>query len=90
MANYTWDHLHVRTADPEGTVRWFEENLGATVTRSTVDGKPRFDMKVGGANVFYRHSGNPATPSTRRRSRPIKAWTISDSRCRTSTPSPPI
>ena len=52
MATYTWDHIHLRTADPEGTVQWFEQMLGAQVTRSTVAGKPRIDMKLGGANIF--------------------------------------
>jgi lactoylglutathione lyase len=52
MANYTWDHIHLRTADPEGTVAWFERVMGAQVTRSMVAGKPRIDMKLGGANIF--------------------------------------
>src|SRR5262247_3221814 len=29
MANYTWDHIHLRTTDPEGTARWYERMLGA-------------------------------------------------------------
>ena len=52
MATITWDHIHLRTADPEGTVKWFEEMLGAEITRSTVNGKPRIDMKLGGGNIF--------------------------------------
>ncbi len=23
MPTYTWDHIHLRTADPEGMVQWF-------------------------------------------------------------------
>jgi lactoylglutathione lyase len=52
MATYTWDHIHLRTADPEATVKWFETVLGAQVTRSTQAGKPRIDLKLGGANIF--------------------------------------
>ena len=52
MANYTWDHIHLRTADPEGMVKWFETMLGAQVTRSMQAGKPRIDIKLGGANIF--------------------------------------
>jgi catechol 2,3-dioxygenase-like lactoylglutathione lyase family enzyme len=52
MANYTWDHIHLRTADPEATAKWFEQMLGAQVTRSTQAGKPRIDLKLGGANIF--------------------------------------
>ena len=29
MPTYTWDHIHLRTADPEATVKWFESMLGA-------------------------------------------------------------
>jgi lactoylglutathione lyase len=52
MTTYTWDHIHLRTADPEATVQWFERMLGAQVIRSTQAGKPRIDMKLGGANIF--------------------------------------
>jgi catechol 2,3-dioxygenase-like lactoylglutathione lyase family enzyme len=52
MAMYTWDHIHLRTADPEGTVKWFEQMLGAEIIRTMQAGKPRIDMKLGGANIF--------------------------------------
>ena len=52
MATYTWDHIHLRTPDQEATAQWFERMFGAQVTRSTVQGKPRIDMKLGGANIF--------------------------------------
>ena len=52
MAKYTWDHIHIRTPDPEATAQWFEKMLGAEVIRSTQQGAPRIDMKIGGANVF--------------------------------------
>jgi catechol 2,3-dioxygenase-like lactoylglutathione lyase family enzyme len=50
--NYRWDHIHLRSPDPEATAAWFERALGAQVIRSTVEGKPRIDLKLGGANVF--------------------------------------
>ena len=52
MANYTWDHIHLRTTDPEGTARWYERMLGAEVIRTMQQGKPRIDLKLGGANIF--------------------------------------
>src|SRR6476661_7117361 len=52
MANYTWDHIHLRTANPEATAQWYERMLGAQVIRSTQQGKPRIDLKLGGANIF--------------------------------------
>ncbi len=48
----TWDHIHLRSPDPEATAVWFERMLGAQVIRSMAQGKPRVDLKLGGANVL--------------------------------------
>jgi lactoylglutathione lyase len=50
--NVNWDHIHLRSPDPEATATWFERMLGAQVIRSMAQGKPRVDLKLGGANVF--------------------------------------
>jgi lactoylglutathione lyase len=62
--NYTWDHIHLRSPDPEATAAWFERILGAQVIRSSVEGKPRIDLKLGGANVFIMPvaPGDPVNP----------------------------
>ena len=52
MAKYTWDHIHLRSPDPEATAQWFEKMLGAEVIRSMQQGQPRIDLKLGGANIF--------------------------------------
>ena len=52
MATYTWDHVHIRSPNPEATAQWFERMLGAEVIRSMQEGKPRIDLKLGGANIF--------------------------------------
>ena len=52
MPKYTWDHVHLRSPDPEATAQWFERMLGAEVLRSMQQGKPRIDLKLGGANIF--------------------------------------
>jgi len=52
MAHYTWDHVHLRSPDPEATAVWFERMLGAEVIRSMQLGEPRIDLKLGGANIF--------------------------------------
>jgi catechol 2,3-dioxygenase-like lactoylglutathione lyase family enzyme len=52
MPTYTWDHVHIRSSNPETTAQWFEKMLGAQVIRSLQQGAPRIDLKVGGANVF--------------------------------------
>lgn len=57
---YTFDHIHIFTRDPEGTAKWYESMLGAEVTRSMQQGKPRVDLKLGGANIFILDvSGDP-------------------------------
>jgi lactoylglutathione lyase len=48
----TWDHIHLRTPNPEGMAQWFEKMLGAEVKRSMQQGKERIDLKLGGANIF--------------------------------------
>ncbi len=52
MANITWDHIHLRTTDPEAMAQWFAKMLGAQILRSMQEGKPRIDLKLGGANIF--------------------------------------
>ncbi len=48
----TFDHVHLRSPDPEATATWFEHMLGAEVLRSTQLGKPRIDLKLGGQKIF--------------------------------------
>jgi lactoylglutathione lyase len=52
MAKFTWDHIHLRTTNPEATAAWYERMLGAEVIRTMQQGAPRIDLKIGGANVF--------------------------------------
>ena len=52
MPTCTWDHIHLRSADPEDTAQWFERMLGAQVIRSLQQVQPRIDLKLGGANIF--------------------------------------
>lgn len=52
MTAFKFDHIHVFTRDPEGTAKWYEKMFGAEVIRTTPGGKPRIDLKLGGANIF--------------------------------------
>ena len=52
MTNFKWDHIHLRTTDPQAMAGWFEKFLGAEVIPTTLQGVPRIDLKVGGADVF--------------------------------------
>jgi lactoylglutathione lyase len=52
MVKYSWDHIHLRSPDPEATAQYFERMFGAEVIRTIEQGKPRVDLKLGGANIF--------------------------------------
>ena len=69
MAKFTYDHIHLRSPDPEATASWYERMLGAEVVRTMQQGKPRIDLKLGGANIFIAPvapgdgvNAPPATP----------------------------
>lgn len=52
MAQFTYDHIHLRSPDPEATARYYERIFGAQVLRTMQEGKPRIDLKLGGADIF--------------------------------------
>jgi lactoylglutathione lyase len=52
MAQLTYDHMHLRRPDPEATAPFYARMFAAEVIRTTRQGKPRIDLKLGGANVF--------------------------------------
>jgi len=65
MLIVTWDHVHLRSPDPEATAAWLENILGGVIIR----GPGRIDVKLGGANVFIAPvaagdgvNSPPATP----------------------------
>ncbi len=63
MPAVTWDHVHLRSPDPEATALWFEAMLGGEIIR----GADRIDVKLGGASVFIapvapRDAMPPQTP----------------------------
>jgi len=48
MLNVTWDHIHLRTPDPEATATWLQDMLGGEIIRNP----GRIDVKLGGASIF--------------------------------------
>jgi lactoylglutathione lyase len=68
--NYKWDHVHLRSPDPEATAAWFERMLGAQVIRTMQQGKPRIDLKLGGADVFIM----PVAPGDRVNAPPVTPY----------------
>jgi lactoylglutathione lyase len=69
MAKFTWEHVHLRSPDPEETARWYHDKLGAEVVRTqNVDGSTRIDLNLSGQKVFIAMADpsktgvSPATP----------------------------
>jgi catechol 2,3-dioxygenase-like lactoylglutathione lyase family enzyme len=52
MAQFTYDHVHLRSPDPEATAAFYEPMFATEVIRTTQQGKPCIDLKLGGANVL--------------------------------------
>ena len=52
MANFKFDHVHLRSPDPEETATFYERMFGAEVIRTTQQGKPRIDVNLCGQMVF--------------------------------------
>ena len=52
MAEFTYDHMHLRSPDPEATAAFYERMFGAQILRSVQGGQPRIDLKLGGVDVF--------------------------------------
>jgi catechol 2,3-dioxygenase-like lactoylglutathione lyase family enzyme len=52
MAKFTYDHIHLRSPDPEATAAYYERMFGAQVIRTQQQGQTRIDLKLGGADIF--------------------------------------
>jgi lactoylglutathione lyase len=52
MATFTYDHIHLRSPNPEATAAYYQRMFGAEVLRTPQDGKTRIDLKLGGCNIF--------------------------------------
>jgi lactoylglutathione lyase len=53
MTEFAYDHVHLRSPDPEATARYYERMFGAEVIKSIQsDGRERVDMKLGGVMMF--------------------------------------
>ena len=52
MSTFTYDHIHIRSRDPEKTAAYYERMFDAEIIRSVQEGQPRIDMKIGGQDVF--------------------------------------
>jgi lactoylglutathione lyase len=53
MTTFKYDHVHLRSPNPEETARYYEKMFGAEIIRSKQsDGRERIDLDLGGMTVF--------------------------------------
>ena len=53
MTEFAYDHVHLRSPDPDETARYYERMFGAEIIKSIQsDGRERVDMRLGGVMVF--------------------------------------
>jgi catechol 2,3-dioxygenase-like lactoylglutathione lyase family enzyme len=52
MSRFQFDHIHLRSSDPDAMAQWFEDKFGAKVSRYMQSGRQRVDVSLGGANIF--------------------------------------
>jgi hypothetical protein len=87
MQTFRFDHLHLRSPDPDATARFFETMFGADITRSVYPpgtlypGQMRVTMRVGGQKILIARRIRTIRWSHRLLFL-ITAWSISVSRSR--------
>ncbi len=53
MTEFRYDHVHLRSPDPDATAAWYKKMFDAEVVRSVMsNGIERTDIKLGGVNHF--------------------------------------
>ncbi len=51
--NYTYDHIHLRSRDPEATAQYYHKMFDAKIIESVQpDGQKRIDLDINGLTVF--------------------------------------
>jgi lactoylglutathione lyase len=71
MREYRFDHVHLRSLDPEATARFFETTFGAEVTRGVYPpgtlypGQKRISFVLGGQKILIAptHPDDAMTPA---------------------------
>jgi catechol 2,3-dioxygenase-like lactoylglutathione lyase family enzyme len=50
---YTYDHIHLRTRNPQATMQYYQNMFDAEPVKSIQsDGKPRVDLNLNGLTIF--------------------------------------
>jgi lactoylglutathione lyase len=50
---YTYDHMHLRSRDPQATAQYYHKMFDARIVESVQsDGRPRIDLDLNGLTIF--------------------------------------
>lgn len=53
MTEFAYDHVHLRSPDPDATAAYYERMFGAKIIKSVMsNGIERTDMNLGGVTIF--------------------------------------
>jgi catechol 2,3-dioxygenase-like lactoylglutathione lyase family enzyme len=53
MIKFNWEHIHLRSPDPEATAEWYRDKLGAEIIKlQQPDGSTRIDLNLAGQKIF--------------------------------------
>ena len=53
MTEFRYEHVHLRSPDPDATAAWYERMFGAEVIKSVMsNGLERTEMRLGGVTMF--------------------------------------
>ena len=67
MAEFTWDHVHIKTFDVPSSAAWLQDKLGATSLPGTKVSEARADLTIGGVKLIVTHvkqgDGTNPTPA---------------------------
>lgn len=62
MTEFRYDHVHLRSPDPDATAAWYERMFGAEVIKSVMsNGLERTDMRLGGVMMFIAKVADEAS-----------------------------
>ncbi len=67
MTEFRYDHVHLRSPDPDATAAYYERMFGAKVIKTVMsNGVERTDMNLGGVMVFIAQAPAEAALADRR------------------------
>lgn len=52
MTQFAFEHIHLRSPDPEATAQFYATMFAAQVIRTPQGGTTRIDLKLGGMDIF--------------------------------------